>query len=179
MNKIMLDMETMSLETNASIMAIGAVFFDPRTMTLGQEFYTQVSLADAAKVGLHISASTVLWWMDQSQAAQQAFTNNKNAPTVEIALKMFSTWIANNTDEPVEIWGNGAAADNVWLKEAYKAVDLTPPWDYWNDRCYRTVRALHPEIEELAFEGTKHNALADAKHQARHLLNILKETTHE
>ena len=45
MKHIMLDLETMSTASNAAIVAIGAVEFEPETGKLGREFYCNVSLA--------------------------------------------------------------------------------------------------------------------------------------
>ncbi len=50
---------------------------------------------------------------------------------------------------------------------------MEEPWNFWNNRCYRTLKNLHPKIE-LVRTGVHHHALADAKTQALHLLEILK-----
>jgi len=67
------------------------------------------------------------------------------------------------------------------LKNAYSVVGEDPPWSYRNDRCYRTLAAICPEVK-MERIGTFHNAVDDAKSQARHLQRIykklnLKETT--
>lgn len=71
-----------------------------------------------------------------------------------------------------EVWGNGASFDNVILRGAYARNSTPAPWAWWNDRCYRTIKALHREVpmERL---GTHHNALDDAISQALHLIRML------
>ncbi len=47
MNNLMIDLESMGKKPNAPIVSIGAVFFDPQSGELGQEFYTAVNLESA------------------------------------------------------------------------------------------------------------------------------------
>ena len=62
--------------------------------------------------------------------------------------------------------------DNVILRSAYQRRRIEPPWLWWNDRCYRTVKALHRDVpfERL---GTHHKAIDDAISQAQHLIRML------
>ncbi len=88
------------------------------------------------------------------------------------AIHQLSEWISHHFDKDVvKIWGNGADFDNVILTSAYKRNDLELPWRYTNNRCYRTLKSLYPEIK-LERSGTHHNALDDAISQANHLMSI-------
>lgn len=174
MDHIMLDLETMSTEANAAIIAIiaiGAVKFDPELGVLGQEFYCTVDLASSMNRGGSVSSSTILWWLQQSDEARKKVTE----PGQDLleALFAFRTFVGN--DNPyVCMWGNGAAFDNVVLATAYKRVGITPPWRFYNDRCYRTLKNLFPAVP-MERVGTHHNALDDAKSQALHTIAIFKE----
>lgn len=121
-----------------------------------------------------IDASTVLWWLRQDKAAQKQFSlvGEHEVVSIQSALHGFSDLAGS--DGLYTIWGNGVMADNVWLNNAYDKVGIKPPWDYKQDRCYRTVKAMHPDIEQDAFLGVEHNALDDATHQAKHLIKIFK-----
>ena len=57
------------------------------------------------------------------------------------------------------------------LSDAYDRAQLPRPWKYYNDRCYRTVKNLRPDVPMIR-GGTHHNALDDAKSQATHLMAI-------
>lgn len=46
------------------------------------------------------------------------------------------------------------------------------PWPHWNDRCYRTLKAMRPDVK-MERTGTHHNAVDDATSQARHALALL------
>jgi len=173
MKDIMLDLETMGNGSSAAICAIGAVEFDLETREIGREFYTIVDLESSAKAGGIIDASTVLWWMKQSDAARAELQRNGNK--IELALVMFSEWIDGCGVEPKEvcIWGNGAAFDNVILRSAYEKTEIKTPWEFWGDRCYRTAKTLLPSVE-MVRTGLHHCAVDDARDQARHLIELVR-----
>jgi exodeoxyribonuclease VIII len=172
LNDIMLDLETMGTGPSAAIIAIGAVAFDLEAGTLGERFYEVVDLASSVAQGGVMDAATVLWWLGQSEEARDAL----RAPGMPLpdALLQFSRWMGLNANlKEVRIWGNGAAFDNVVLASAYDRAGIVRPWAFWNDRCYRTVKALHPEVK-MNRAGTHHHALDDAQDQARHLIQMLR-----
>lgn len=164
MNRVMLDLETMGNGVNAAIIAIGAARFDAGEIT--DEFYTVIDLASAVEAGLEIDASTVMWWMKQSNDARKQFDRD-GLPLVD-ALKQFAAWIG----EDAEVWGNGAAFDNAILSNAYRKCGMEQPWKFWNDRCYRTVKNMHPDVK-MERQGVYHRAVDDAKSQADHLMRII------
>ena len=164
MNNVMLDLETMGTGVNAAIIAIGAVRFGAGEIT--DEFYAVVDLASAVDAGLEIDAATVLWWMKQSDAARQQF--ERAGVPLRVALEQFAEWIGENA----EVWGNGASFDNAILSNAYRKCGAEQPWKFWNDRCYRTIKSLHPDVKLERF-GVHHNAVDDAKSQAVHLMQML------
>lgn len=166
-DNVMLDLETMGTNNNAAIIAIGAVAFDFEG-NLGEEFYWTVWLDSSVKAGGVIDASTVLWWMQQSDEARKEFAHG--ALDEKYVLEKLTDYL--NRYDDVKIWGNGASFDNVILANAYRRNDLNIPWKYYNDRCYRTMKNLAPHIK-MEREGTHHNALADAISQAKHLQRIL------
>ena len=168
---IMLDLETMGNGPNAAIIAIGAVAFSPETQALGAEFYLHVDLESSVQAGGVMDPSTVLWWLKQSGEARAAFEGK--GESLVSSLMTFSAWVRTLGEVgEIKMWGNGAAFDNVILSTAYRYTGLLQPWPFWNDRCYRTVKALHPGVKAEKV-GVAHNALDDAKSQALHLMKIL------
>lgn len=169
MRDVMLDLETMGNGPDAAITAIGAVCFDPVGGTVGAEFYRVVDLASSVAAGGVMDPATVLWWLRQGDAARGEFAR----PSVWLskALEDFAEWLSHCGE--VRVWGNGAAFDTVILAGAYKRCGFPVPWSYKNDRCYRTVAALAPQVTR-AEGGTRHNALEDARGQAVHLIECLR-----
>lgn len=172
MDDIMLDLETMGTAPNSAIIAIGAVAFDLRHGVLGEEFYEVIQLESAVESGGVIDPSTVLWWMKQGDAARAEFAiagyrHNES-------LLSFSAWVNYvSSFEKAKIWGNGADFDNVILASAYRRGNMQLPWKFWNNRCYRTLKSLHPDVP-LKRSGTYHKAIDDAISQAEHLITIMK-----
>jgi hypothetical protein len=167
MKHVMVDLETLGNGSNAVIIAIGAVEFDLNG--LGREFYMTVDPQSCVDAGLKMDVSTVMWWLQQSTEARAAF--KKPGVPLEIALSEFASWYPAGA----ALWGNGATFDNVILGNAYRALNGKQPWEFWNDRCYRTLKNLHPHIK-MDRSGTYHNALDDAKSQALHAARILTAT---
>jgi exodeoxyribonuclease VIII len=164
----MLDIETLGNGYDAMIVAIGAVSFGKDG--LGKEFYL---IIDPEKAKGSISPSTVKWWMQQSSAARDIFKKGTKSVSEMLALmefQIFAGLVCNRKD--LKVWGNGCSFDNVILKSAYERNRLQLPWEYWNDRCFRTFKAMYPKTP-YEVKGTKHNALDDAKSQALHMVKLL------
>lgn len=173
MNHCMLDLETMGNGNRAAIIAIGAVIFDVHNVEQ-DGFYAQVSLDSSVRQGLEMDTSTILWWLQQSDAARAAFKGNESAESLIVVLNDFANWLSRWNTSRIQMWGNGAAFDNTILSAAYRKCGIEQPWKFWNDRCYRTMKALFPNVECNRF-GTHHNALDDARTQAWHLIEICEK----
>ena len=172
MQEFMIDLETMGTGPGSAIMAIGAIAMDFDTLTLGQEFYATINLASHVAIGGVIDPDTLVWWMRQSDEARMAVTSG--GQDIREVLNNFAGYLQYvGGAQHKHIWGNGASFDNVILHAAYVQAGIPLPWNYKGDRCFRTLRALHPEVPEVK-PTILHHALYDAKAQAQQLLNILR-----
>lgn len=169
MRDVMLDLETFGNRPGSVIVSIGAVKMDLERGLVGEGFYQAIDPADAQRCGLTIDAGTVTWWLGQSERARAAVRSPTDRMLLGAALRSFSDFIGPDA----VVWGNGADFDNVLLAAAYGAVGSETPWRFWNNRCYRTLKSLFPDVK-LERAGTHHNALDDAASQAYHLLRIMK-----
>ncbi|MCQ4186787.1 exonuclease [Klebsiella pneumoniae] len=176
---VMVDLETMGKKHNAPIVAIGAVVFDPATGSIGESFYKVVCLESSVNWGAVIDPSTVIWWLKQSSEARSAILNDDAIP-LQDALLQFREFVSDNVtggSKKAQVWGNGASFDNSILRSSYDCIAEDYPWEYWNDRDVRTMVELGQAISfdpktTIPFEGSRHNALADAIHQARYVSAI-------
>jgi hypothetical protein len=178
MNHLMIDLETMGNKPDAPIVSIGAVFFEPASGDLDTEFYVAVNLASAMTQGAAPDGDTILWWMKQSPEARAAICTDDALPIAD-ALSELSHFINRNADNPryMKVWGNGANFDNVILRSAYERAGHICPWQFFNDSDVRTIVMLGREVgfdpkKDMPFDGVAHNALADAKHQAKYVSAI-------
>lgn len=176
---VMVDLETMGKKNNAPIVAIGAVVFDPATGSIGESFYKVVCLESSVNWGAVIDPSTVIWWLKQSSEARSAIVNDDAIP-LQDALLQFREFVDDNVaggSKKAQVWGNGASFDNSILRSSYDCIAEDYPWEYGNDRDVRTMVELGQAISfdpktTIPFEGSRHNALADAIHQARYVSAI-------
>jgi hypothetical protein len=155
--RVMVDIETLGLTRDAAIISLGAVRFDAGK--LGTTFHRQISLASNNRHDRHIDEDTWNWWTED-RGAEESFL--RDGDTLEAVLSDFAEWYG----EAAEVWANAPSFDCEALEHAYDQIDSPEPWDFYEERCYRTLSAL-PVAPELEMQGEEHNALDDAFHQAR------------
>ncbi|EEC7656884.1 exonuclease [Escherichia coli] len=167
---LMIDLEAMGINPDAPIISIGAIFFDPQTGDMGPEFSKTVDLETAGGV---IDRDAIKWWLKQSREAQSAIMTDEIP--LDDALLQLREFIDENSGEFfVQVWGNGANFDNTILRRSYERQGIPCPWRYYNDRDVRTIVELGKAIDfdartAIPFEGERHNALDDARYQAKYV----------
>ncbi len=170
---LMIDLETMGKNPDAPINSIGGKFFDPVTGEMGPEFSKTIDLETAGGV---IDRDTIKWWLKQSREAQSAILTDEIP--LDDALLQLREFIAENSGEFfVQVWGNGANFDNVILRRSYERQGIPCPWRYHNNRDVRTIVELGKAMDfdaraAIPFEGERHNALDDARYQAKYVSTI-------
>lgn len=175
---VMLDLETFGTRPGSVILSIGARQFS--RAGIGADFYRVISVATCQNAGLTTDPDTIAWWAGQSERARMVVDSAtapvKAARAVSLgsALAAFAGWLAalGPTSE-TRIWGNGSDFDNAILGEAYiRAGFSSTPWSPFNNRCYRTLKNLRPDVK-IVRSGTHHNALDDATDQAAHAVLLM------
>ncbi|HAW1502491.1 TPA: exonuclease [Escherichia coli] len=167
------DLETMGTNPDAPINSIGGKFFDPATGEMGPEFSKAIDLETSGGI---IDRKTIKWWAKRSREAQSAIFTDEIS--LDVALQLFIEFIEKNSGGCfVQVWGNGANFDNVILRRSYERQGIPCPWLYYNDRDVRTIVELGNAIGfdvrmAIPFEGVPHNALDDARHQAKQVSAI-------
>lgn len=175
MEHVMIDLETLGRRAGCAILSIGAVAFDAKAKELGPELYTVVRLDSCEKAGLHIDPDTIAWWEKQNPEAQKVLKQARAARGNKVlpkALEELNKYLSQFDLKKVKVWGNGSDFDNAILTACYASIEKPLPWEFWNNRCYRTLKSLKPSIK-MQRQGTYHNALDDAKSQALHAIELL------
>lgn len=169
---IMVDLETLGTVPGCVILSIGAVEFSQAGLS-GLQHYDEISTSSCTDAFLSISQSTKDWWSQREEAARSLLNRCASGGTdIRSALEGFASFVKTFGDD-VCVWGNGADFDNAILAVAYDILGIPMPWKFWNNRCYRSLKALHPDIK-LERVGTYHNALDDARSQAEHAVRLLQ-----
>ncbi len=166
----MIDLETLGVNNNAMILSIGAAKFDANAKTQDEavtdSIYLRLDITTMPVSHFIMDPETVLWWLsDERQAAREALFQDEPLP-IATALAAFAQWYG---PEALPTWGNGAAFDNVILRNAYRSMGEEYPWGFRDDRCFRTLMAGVPKevLSRVKAMGTAHQALHDAVWQAR------------
>lgn len=168
MKHISFDLETLDVRATALVLSIGAVVFDETS--LYEELKVNVNIDEQLRWGRTIGGSTLLFWFQQSEKARVAAT--MGPVPVAKALSTFQGLI-QGVGPKVQLWANGQDFDLGILGNLYDTFAVKRPWVYNAGRDMRTLVEVFGK-PDIAFEGEQHDALADAKHQARIIQAILK-----
>lgn len=174
MKNIMIDLETLGTNSNATILSIGAVYFDEDRVYYNRQFYEKIDMNSCHQFGLTDDEETVKFWERQSAEAKAELM--KDMRPLDEVLSKFYSFVEDK--KSTKIWGNCCSFDNVILRNAFYACDMKPPWFFWDDRSYRTLKNLFPNIKKTEFKGTRHKAIDDAINQAEHAQWILRYIRH-
>jgi len=166
---ISIDLETVSTRPDAAIVSIGAVCFDrrPGGTGFGPEFHVVCDWKTDAKG--HVHQGTLEWWRNQDPN-DVVFSNTVERMPLHKALAELQKF-ADAWANCMTFWWQRGNMDQQWLDSAFERCGMDAPWNYsqWMDQ-----RTLCRELKaEVPFQGDRHNALHDAKHQARCILAAL------
>jgi len=167
---ISFDLETLDSRASAVVLSIGAVIFDEKD--LFDEVHIKLSIDDQLRWGRTVGGSTLLWWFEQSGEARLAATSAPR-PLLK-ALHTFAGFV-RIAGPKAQLWANGQDFDVGILGSLYDTVGQQRPWAYNAGRDMRTlVEVTGGKKPDVPREGEKHDALSDAKHQARIIQHLLK-----
>ena len=161
----MVDLETFSTSSNASILTLGAMRFTTQKSLAPLEkcdtFYRRIIRESCTEVGLQEDDNTLEWWDKQCKEAKHEIFTTKDRVPLKQALQEFITWFGACD----KIWSHGASFDVVILENAMKACGLKVPWKFWNIRDTRTLYDVgRVNKRELPNMGL-HHALYDCYSQ--------------
>ena len=167
---VMIDTETLGRTPGSVVRSVAAVEFDPQTGETGRQKVWKIDLADSIRYGFKVEASTLKWWMMQSDEARREFVEGAETP-LEDFLEDFMQFIAA-TDEGNDftLWCLQLDFDVAMLRSMYSWYNLhvyrcdeeVLPWNF------RKVRDVRPYMDALDSAGLlppkvadRHTPLAD------------------
>jgi hypothetical protein len=184
---VTLDIETEATTPDAVICTIGAVIINIVTGEERAEFYTRcITQTQVDQLGRVTDEETQAFWLKQSEenptAFDEAFDHSLLRFELKAALEAFKDWYYQNftAGQRPAVFANGPEFDCVIVAHAYKQLLLELPWDHGCNQSVRTmvwmgrvILGIDPK-KELHFEGDRHDALADARHEAQQIHHIFK-----
>lgn len=166
----MLDLETLGHHSDAAIIQIGACLFDKTSVT--HELKITIDWEDALKYG-EITASTLKWWIHQSDEARRSVTNE--GVSCQQAYDRLITFCAfYKPQRQINHFWSHASFDFPIFNNFCKNLGVFNPIDFRKCRDLRTMDALFP-IDWPERTGVHHDALSDALYQTKCLQMQFKE----
>jgi len=167
---VMIDLETLATSTDAVILTIGAVKFDPFGSDIKEpamdSFYVKIDIDSCDELGLVSNDDTIAWWAQQDKAAQaEAFEGTDRIHIRDAFDQLYKfCWGAKR------VWSNGAAFDIPICEHVYKKLNKAIPWSFWAVRDVRTAfdLGINPNRPPVM----AHHALQDAWNQAVGIQNV-------
>lgn len=167
---VMIDLETLATSTDAVILTIGAVKFDPFGSDIKDpkmdSFYVKVDIDSCDELGLVSNDDTIAWWANQSKEAQaEAFDGADRIHIRDAFDQLYKfCWGAKR------VWSNGASFDVPICEHVYRKLNKAIPWPFWAVRDVRTAfdLGINPNRPPVL----AHHALQDAWNQAVGIQNV-------
>lgn len=174
-----IDLETLGTEPGCVITQIGLSAFDANSFN-GETHNTVSALIhvhpqNCIDLGMHVSWSTISWWLIQDQAAREKMAKATGNLLIG-ACQETTSFIRDNCGPRVKAWGNGATFDVSLLSEAYRVAGLPVPWEFRDVRDIRTLYDLKPCANIVRPKPVvEHDAMYDAVAQAHLVQLCMKE----
>lgn len=171
MKHLMIDLETLGTSPDSVFLSVAAIQFDIATGKIGNTFLQNVDLGSALKMGRTISPDTIKWWLEQRQNILLKMF--KSPVDLTVTLAALSKFCGLNGI--VYPWGNSASFDLGMLNHAFKQCGIAQPWQFYNERCYRTAVQLLPEdMKAIKDANLAHDPVYDCKYQIANLVKLNK-----
>jgi len=190
----MIDIETLGTQPDSTILSIGAhpfwfyapmeysEYWDGDRMTRRKKklpavgpiedgFYRRIDIYLSEP--LRVSPGTLLFWARQPPESFRDLLDPEGAVHLGTALIDLATWIGHKgfRGTAPRIWANDPSFDLVMLTRAYHSQSLKLPWEFRQERSYRTIKN-HVDLNDIGRNLPHHHAHFDAMHQARELAGI-------
>jgi hypothetical protein len=175
--RVMIDLETMSLEPNAAIVQIGGYVFQGELDSTNTHFDVYIKPESSERTGLHVDKDTMAWWDTQDALVRSGvFGGTYNIDEALIAFLDWCQHISHGDLKRLQVYCRGPEFDWVVLKNACEKVLGQWPLSYKSPQSSRTLDdiAAYVGMKVPEFDNAQiHNAHADAYYQGRKAVYIL------
>jgi len=162
----MIDIETLGVTPDSTILSIGALGFNPFSTEIYSEQYVYNRIILESQADRLIDESTLAWWSEQSPEARAEAFGEDNRIELSDTLDELSRFVRKCD----KIWANGINFDIPVLEHAYIQLNKAYPWRYHNVLDTRTIYKIDPNFKKLK---NNHHALADCLNQIEALQSAL------
>lgn len=171
MKDLMIDLETWGNGNNAVMVQFGGCYFDRMSGEIGETLKINISPESSLRAGFEVDASTIQWWLRQSDNARKSVTEG-HAYDVTEGLVLINNFIK----KAKQIWSH-ATFDYVILMNHFQRLGVKPSTHYRDARDIRTLVDLAGGCDWGKYKrvGTHHDALDDCKYQVAYCVDCISK----
>ena len=146
---IVLDIETLGVETGAPIIQIAAQALwlnkETKTPVVSDMFSRYINLRSNADLGLtKFEPATLIWWLNQSKkslVAEDVLRQTFGGDDWDDVILGFWTWVNSlGLDwDNTYYWSRGSDFDFRHLNNVFEKTNTMIPWEFWQIRDIRTI----------------------------------------
>lgn len=160
----MIDLETLDVTPQSQILTIGAVKFNPYDYAEPHsEFYVRLEIDEQEENGRTTSQSTLDWWGTQPESIIMEAFSPDNRTSVTSTLRALKKWYVGCD----AVWAQGVCFDISMLEDICRQFKEPIPWPFYHVNDSRTMLKLLKIDPRKQFSFAAHNALEDARIQAK------------
>ena len=149
---VMIDTETLGRTPGSVIRSVAAVEFDPETGETGRQKVWKIDLTDSIRYGFKVEASTLKWWLVQSEEARRDFVNGPETLLQDFMEDFVDFLALVNDGDDFTLWCLQLDFDVALLRSYYSWYNLNVhgcdervlPWNF------RKVRDVRPYMDALS-----------------------------
>jgi hypothetical protein len=164
----MIDIETLSTDTNAHVLAIAMVKFTEKEVIKHQVLYPDPEIQH--NTGRKIDFDTLNFWMKQPELLKEIM--EKPSQSMLFCLTQVQYFIEDGARDTNIVWAKSPTFDLMILRSLFSSPLL--PWKFSNER---DVRTAYDKLTEKGIELTKperaHDPLSDALAQVANVQKFL------
>jgi hypothetical protein len=175
---IMIDSESLGLEPKSVMTQFAFIAFDmddPESIIKEDEYYLPIQ-PQIKPLGRTVNGDTIIWWMDQPDAARKMFRQNRGndydelVALVQSAARKIGQVIADVTElgGTYEVISRGTDHDFPMIQSLFDDLGLEAPWKYDAKMDLRTVMkeaGIKKGDVEVRAGLVPHHALSDCRYQ--------------
>lgn len=174
MKNVMLDLEAMGTGADAAVIQIGATYFNFSGAT-EKTFLINVDLSDELREGFKTNGSTILWWLEQSDAARKSILESDEILPSRNSWRKLNNFLGNAD----QIWSH-ATFDFVIAMNHIRGFFGESSFSYRTARDIRTLVDLSGlDLKQWCIDNPRdskniaHNALDDCYYQIQYCCDAM------
>lgn len=170
MIRLSLDTETLGTSAGSQILQLACTDIDCPS----DHFNIYIAQEGQDTYGLKSDPNTVQWWRERDSLTRAKVFSG--VTPLKDAMILFSNWLNDiRGNEQIEVWMNSPSFDSEKiLGPIFDALNLTLPWSYYEERDFRTMKALGSTYFSFPYQKPTgaHDALVDAKAQGEYIYQL-------